>query len=187
MNWLQVTHRFIQCLTTYCACLQKRPSGHLWKPPSNLRASAAPADEGQRIAMSRTAESIKVAAVHSAAPFLDLDAGVELAIDYIQQAGRQGAHIVAFPETYLPGYPYWIWSHTSKHSAPLYAELFHNAVDLKGAASQALADAAGRAGVWVVMGMNERDGGTLYNTQAYYSPQGELVARHRKLQPTNAE
>lgn len=69
--------------------------------------------------MSRTAESIKVAAVHSAAPFLDLDAGVELAIDYIQQAGRQGAHIVAFPETYLPGYPYWIWSHTSKHSAPL--------------------------------------------------------------------
>lgn len=137
--------------------------------------------------MSRTAETIKVAAVHSAAPFLDLDAGIELAIDYIQQAGRQGAHIVAFPETYLPGYPYWIWSHTSKHSAPLYAELFQNSVDLEGSASQALADAAGRAGVWVVMGMNEREGGTLYNTQAYYSPQGQLVARHRKLQPTNAE
>lgn len=137
--------------------------------------------------MSHFAGSIKAAAVHSAAPFLDLDAGVELAIDYIHQAGRQGSHIVAFPETYLPGYPYWIWSHISKRSAPLYAELFHNSVDLEGSASQALADAAGQAGVWVVMGMNERAGGTLYNTQAYYSPQGQLVARHRKLQPTNAE
>lgn len=137
--------------------------------------------------MTHFTETIKAAAVHSAAPFLDLDASVELAIDYIQQAGREGAHIIAFPETYLPGYPYWIWSHTSKRSAAFYAELFQNSVDLNGPASQALADAARKAGLWVVMGMNEREGGTLYNTQAYYSPQGTLAARHRKLQPTNAE
>src|SRR5690625_380895 len=86
--------------------------------------------------MTQFTETIKAAAVHSAAPFLDLDASVELAIDYIQQAGREGAHIIAFPETYLPGYPYWIWSHTSKRSAAFYAELFQNSVDLNGPASQ---------------------------------------------------
>lgn len=137
--------------------------------------------------MTDTKKIIKVAAVHSAAPFLDLKAGVQQAREYILEAGRAGAHLVAFPETYLPGYPYWIWSHTSKYAAPFFAELFHNAVDLQGPESQALADAAKEAGVWVVMGLNERDQSTLYNTQAYYSPQGQLVARHRKLQPTNAE
>jgi predicted amidohydrolase len=54
--------------------------------------------------------------------------GVQKACEYIREAGRAGAHLVAFPETYLPGYPYWIWSHTSKYAAPFFAELFHNAV-----------------------------------------------------------
>jgi nitrilase len=137
--------------------------------------------------MTDTQNIVKVAAVHSAAPFLDLAAGVQQACEYIREAGRAGAHLIAFPETYLPGYPYWIWSHTSKYAAPFFAELFHNAVDLQGPESQAIADAAKEAGAWVVMGLNEREGGTLYNTQAYYSPQGRLVARHRKLHPTNAE
>jgi predicted amidohydrolase len=81
--------------------------------------------------------SLPSAAVHSAAPFLDLAAGVQKACEYIREAGRAGAHLVAFPETYLPGYPYWIWSHTSKYAAPFFAELFHNAVDLQGPESQA--------------------------------------------------
>lgn len=130
---------------------------------------------------------VKAAAVHAAAPFLDLEAGVEQARGFIAEAGANGAQLVAFPETYLPGYPYWVWSHTAKYAAPLFAQLFHNSVELPSAASDAIADAAKRAGVWVVMGMDEKDGGTLYNTLAYYSPQGRLVSRHRKLVPTNAE
>lgn len=130
---------------------------------------------------------VKVAAVHAAAPYLKLEAGVEQACSFIREAGRNGARLVVFPETYLPGYPYWIWSHTAKYAAPLFAELYANSVELPGPASDRIAAAAGEAGAWVVMGMDEREGGTLYNTLAYYSPNGRLVARHRKLQPTNAE
>ncbi|HJE57493.1 MAG TPA: carbon-nitrogen hydrolase family protein [Nocardiopsis listeri] len=137
--------------------------------------------------MDTTSSTVKVAAVHAAAPFLDLAAGVEQARGFIREAGREGARLVAFPETYLPGYPYWVWSHTPKHAAPLFAQLYANSVELPGEASRALGEAAREAGVWVVMGLDERDGGTLYNTQAYFSPAGELVARHRKLHPTNAE
>lgn len=133
------------------------------------------------------AATVRVAVVHDAAPFLDLAAGTARACELIRQAGEAGANLVVFPETYLPGYPYWIWSHTAKYAAPLFAELYANSVVLPGPESDAIAEAAREAGLWVAIGMDEREGGTLYNTLAYYSPQGELVARHRKLQPTNAE
>lgn len=118
---------------------------------------------------------------------MNLEAGVEQACEFIREAGRNGAQLVVFPETYLPGYPYWIWSHTAKYAAPLFAELYANSVELPGPASDAIATAARDAGTWVVMGLDEKEGGTLYNTLAYYSPNGNLVARHRKLHPTNAE
>ncbi len=130
---------------------------------------------------------VKVAAVHGAAPFLDLQAGVERTCELILEAGRGGAKLVAFPETYLPGYPHWIWSHTTKYGAPLFAELYHNSIELPSKESKRIGEAARAAGVWVVLGVDEREGGTVYNTQAYFSPGGELVARHRKLHPTNAE
>lgn len=135
----------------------------------------------------KTSHTVKVAAVHAAAPFLDLAAGIEKTCEFILEAGRNGAQLVAFPETFLPGYPYWIWSHTPKHAAPFFAELHHNAMELPSRESEAIAAAAREAGLWVVLGVNERDGGTLYNTQAYFAPSGQLVAKHRKLHPTNAE
>jgi aliphatic nitrilase len=131
--------------------------------------------------------TVKVAAVHAASVFLDRDACVEKACALIEEAGREGAGLIAFPETFLPGYPFWIWTHTTRHSAPLFAELYANAVELPSEASRAIGDAARRAGAWVVMGLNEREGGTLYNTLAYFDDQGRLVARHRKLQPTHVE
>lgn len=137
--------------------------------------------------MTTTPQAIRVAAVHSAAPFLDLDGAVQQACRQIREAAGQGARLIVFPEAYLPGYPYWIWSHTAKYAAPLFAELYANSVVLSDTASSEIGAAARDAGVWVNIGMTERDGGTLYNTMAWYAPSGELVARHRKLQPTNAE
>lgn len=137
--------------------------------------------------MADTYPTVRVAAVHGACEFLDRDAGVEQACAIIAEAGQNGAQLVAFPETYLPGYPYWIWTHTPAQSAPLFGELYANAVQLPSPASRRIGEAARRAGVWVSLGLNEREGGTLYNTQAYFDDQGLLVARHRKLQPTNVE
>ena len=137
--------------------------------------------------MSTSFETIRVAAVHAAAPFLDLDAGVRSAVAFIHEAAAGGARLVAFPETFLPGYPHWIWSHTAKYSAPLFAELFRNAIEFPSPQARTIAAAAQEAGVWVCLGVNEREGGTLYNTMAWFSPEGRLAAKHRKLHPTNAE
>ncbi len=131
--------------------------------------------------------SFTVAAVHAASEFLDLDASVDKACRLIREAGRAGARLIAFPECFLPGYPLWIWSHTPAESAPLFARLFEQAVELPSEATWRLGDAAHEARAWVCMGMNEREGGTLYNTLAWFDDRGRLVARHRKLQPTNAE
>ncbi|OJX68371.1 MAG: hypothetical protein BGO95_09380 [Micrococcales bacterium 73-13] len=131
--------------------------------------------------------TVRVAAVHAAAPFLDLRAGVARTVELIHEAAAGGAQLVAFPETFLPGYPHWIWSHTAKYAAPLFAELYANAVEFPSVEADAIARAARDAGIWVCLGVDERDRGTLYNTMAWFSPEGRLVAKHRKLQPTNAE
>ncbi|MGH9110539.1 MAG: carbon-nitrogen hydrolase family protein [Acidimicrobiales bacterium] len=131
--------------------------------------------------------NVRVAAVHAAPEYLDREASVDKACALIERAGRAGAQLVAFPETFVPGYPFWIWSHTPAQGAPLFAELYANAVELPSAATEQIGEAARSARAWVVLGLNEREGGTLYNTQAYFDDGGRLVARHRKLQPTNAE
>ena len=131
--------------------------------------------------------STRVAAVHSASVFLDRQGTLEKALSLIDEAAGQGAQIIAFPETYLPGYPFWIWTHTPTTGAPLFQRLFDNAIEVPGPETAALAQAAAKAGAWIVMGVDEKSGGTLYNTMLYFSPSGELVGRHRKLQPTHAE
>lgn len=134
-----------------------------------------------------TQSSFTAAAVHAASEFLDLDASVDKACRLIEEAGRSGARLVVFPESFLPGYPFWIWTHTPAESAPLFAELFGQSVELPSDATRLLGRAARDARTWVCIGINEREGGTLYNTLAWFDDVGRLVARHRKLQPTNAE
>lgn len=130
---------------------------------------------------------LRVAAVHAASPFLDRDAGVEKACNLIADAARNGARLVVFPETFIPGYPFWIWTHTPATSGALFLRLYANSVELKSSATARIGQAAKRAGCYVVIGVSERDGGTLYNTLLYFDDLGEIVGRHRKLQPTSVE
>jgi len=130
---------------------------------------------------------VHVAAVHAASPFLDREAGVAKACALIAEAGANGAQLVVFPETFLPGYPFWIWTHTPAMSGELYLRFYANSIELVSEATATLGAAAKRAGCHVVIGISERDGGTLYNTLVYFDDKGEIVGRHRKLQPTNVE
>ena len=129
----------------------------------------------------------KVASVHASPVFLDLDATIEKACALIDEAGQNGARIIAFPEVYAPGYPYWIWTHTPITGAPFFVRLYKNAVEIPGAATKKIGEAARRAGSYVVMGATERDGGTLYNTLIYFDADGSVIGRHRKLVPTAVE
>lgn len=129
----------------------------------------------------------RVAAVHAASVFLDRDGSVAKTCALIEEAAANGARLIAFPEVFIPGYPFWIWTHTPTTGAPLFFELFDNAVEVPSETTAALGEAARRAGAYVVVGVDEREGGTLYNTLLYFDDRGELIGRHRKLVPTHAE
>lgn len=129
----------------------------------------------------------KAAAVHAASVFLNRDESIDKACRLIEESAEQGADLVAFPETFVPGYPFWIWTHTPTRGAPLYYEMYTNSVEIGSDATDRIGSAARRAGVYVVLGMSEREGGTLYNTQLYFDRSGAIMGRHRKLQPTHVE
>ncbi|MBI2994827.1 MAG: carbon-nitrogen hydrolase family protein [Gammaproteobacteria bacterium] len=132
-------------------------------------------------------QKLTVAAVHAASSFLDRDAGVGKTCRLIAEAATKGARLVVFPETFIPGYPFWIWTHTPSMGGKFFLELVANSVTIGSEATERIGATAREAGVHVVVGVSERDGGTLYNTLLYFSDNGSIIGRHRKLQPTVVE
>lgn len=128
-----------------------------------------------------------VAAVHAAPEFLDADASIAKACGFIAQAGERGIDLVVFPEVFVPGFPYWINLYPPSKQFPLHAKYRAASVEVPGPLVQQLQDAAREAQVNVVIGVSERDGGTLFNTQLHLDERGTLLGKHRKLQPTYAE
>jgi nitrilase len=130
-----------------------------------------------------------VAAVQAAPVFLDLPATLDKVDALVAEAVAGGASLVVFPEAFVPTYPDWVWRTPawSEAASDLQQRLHENAVELPGPAADRLGDIAARHGVLLVVGVNEREGGTLYNTIAYLSSDGELLGRHRKLVPTGGE
>lgn len=138
--------------------------------------------------------SVLIATAQAAPIFLDRDATVDKACGLIAEAGRSGARLVAFPESFIPAYPDWAWAVPAGEEGilnGLYAELLENAVDIPGDAASRLCQAAKQAKTHVVMGMTERNseasGGSLYNTLLYIDPEGNILGKHRKLVPTGGE
>jgi nitrilase len=139
-------------------------------------------------------EALVVATVQAAPVFLDRDATVERAVSLIEEAANEGARLIAFPETWIPGYPSWIY-HAAKWDDPAskraFARLLANSVPVPSPATDALCLAAQEAGVHVVVGIHERDAafstGTIYNSLLFISSEGEILGTHRKLVPTHAE
>jgi aliphatic nitrilase len=129
------------------------------------------------------------AAVQAAPVFLDRDATIDKACELIDEAGKAGARLIVFPETWVPMYPFW---HTNENvfSGEVFTRLWKNSVEIPSAATDKVAAAAKRANAYVVLGINERDlatRGTLYNTMLWFGPDGEITHRHRKLMPTFTE
>ncbi|MXP42485.1 hypothetical protein GRI75_12625 [Altererythrobacter soli] len=130
---------------------------------------------------------VKVAAVHAASPFLDREAGVEKTCALIAEAAAGGAELIVFPETFIPGYPVWIWTHTPAQGSAFFIRLYANSIVVPSEATDRIGAAARKASAWVAVGISERDGGTLYNTLLYFDDSGRIVGKHRKLVPTCVE
>jgi nitrilase len=133
-----------------------------------------------------------LAAVQAAPVFLDKAATTALVCRLIRQAGERGADVIAFPENFIPGHPYWFQFYNAYDaiSRKFSVEYFKNAVEVPGPETQAIGDAVRDAGAWTVVGMCERDHGTLgtlFNTLVFFAPDGTIVGKHRKIALTNAE
>ena len=136
-------------------------------------------------------EPVKVAAVQAAPVLLDRDATIGKVVALTEKAAAEGAGLVAFPEAFVPGYPDWVWRTRpwDENATALYARLFDQAVIVGSPATEVLADTARRLGIWLSVGVDERDDkdSTIYNTLLHFAPDGSLAARHRKLMPTGGE
>ncbi|OLT23130.1 nitrilase [Pseudonocardia sp. CNS-139] len=131
--------------------------------------------------------SFKAAAVQSEPAYLDIDATLDKACDFIAEAARNGARLVAFPEAYLPGYPIFAFMGDTNYVQRHYHELYKNSVEVPSEAIRRLSLAARQNDVHLCMSCDEKDGGSLYLTQFWFSPTGDLMGKHRKLRPSGAE
>lgn len=136
----------------------------------------------------------RVAVIQHPPVWLDRAATLARAVELVREAAAGGATLVCLPEAFVPGFPIWVWSlrpNAYDVAEELYARLVAQAVDLAADDLQPLRDVARSCQVTIVCGINECDrsfsGTTLYNTVVIIGPDGQLLNRHRKLVPTNAE
>lgn len=131
----------------------------------------------------------KAAAVQTAPVFLDAGKTVDKAISIITEAAGNGAKLIAFPEVFIAGYPYWNWIMTPVQGSKWYEKLYRSSVAADDPEIIRLCNAAKQHSINVVIGMNERGEsyGEIYNTNLIISSEGEIIGKHRKLVPTWAE
>jgi nitrilase len=139
--------------------------------------------------------TVPVAVVQAAPVIMERDATIEKVAALTREAAASGARLVLFPEAFVPAYPRGlgfgvvVGSRTAA-GRRLFARYNANAVEVPSAATERLGAAAREAGVYLAVGVIERDavsGGTLYCTLLYFGPDGRLLGKHRKLKPTAGE
>jgi nitrilase len=143
----------------------------------------------------KAASPYRVAVVQHPPVALNRQKTLARGVELLDEAAAGGARLVSFPETWVPGYPEWIWRLRPGDdyglSGDIHKRLLENSVDLKAGQLKSIQAAAKRLKVTVSIGIHERDGefsrGTLYNSLVLIGPDGEILNRHRKLVPTNPE
>ena len=126
--------------------------------------------------------------------FLDKAGTVEKTCALIERAAGSGASLIAFPETWIPGYPVWLdcapsaglWEHPPAEH-PIFRILFENSIVVPGPETSLIGEFVRKVGATVVLSAHEQFGGTLYNTQFTFGPSGAVEQIHRKVMPTYTE
>jgi len=130
---------------------------------------------------------VRAAAVQIAPDFERPDGTLDRVCTAIDEAADRGARLVVFPETFVPYYPYFSFVLPPCKQGPEHLRLYEQAVVVPGPITQAVAERARTRGVVVLLGVNERDHGSLYNTQLLFDADGRLVLKRRKITPTYHE
>ena len=139
--------------------------------------------------MSIDFKKFKAATVQTAPIFLNVEKTIAKAIAFIKEAADNGAQLIAFPEVFVAGYPYWNWIMTPVQGSKWYEQLYKNSVAVTDESMKPLFKAAKDHNMHIVIGINERGDsyGEIYNTNLIIDNKGNLIGKHRKLVPTWAE
>ena len=129
----------------------------------------------------------KAAVVQAAPVFMDLEGCVDKGISMIENAAKEGAKLVAFPECWFPGYPWWTWLSAAPYNIRYFQQYHENCLVVGSEPFKRLAQAARDNAIFVSVGASERDYGSLFIAQFMFDDQGQLIQARRKLKPTHME
>jgi nitrilase len=127
---------------------------------------------------------VKAAAVQLAPVLESGDGTVEKVLSAIDAAAARGVEIAVFPETLVPAYPYFSFVRPAVQMGAEHMRLYEQAVTVPGPVTEAVGQAARAHGMVVVLGVTERDHGSLYNAQLVFDADGALLLHRRKITPT---
>jgi len=134
-----------------------------------------------------TKQVVRAAAVQAAPVFMDLQGAVAKTVGLIEDAAKQGCDLVVFPETWLPGYPWYIWLNPTLHNMKYFGDYHANSIEVDSDEFNTIAQAAKDNNIFVSTGASERDHGSLYIAQFLFGNDGSLLSARRKLKPTHQE
>jgi nitrilase len=131
--------------------------------------------------------TVKAAAVQISPVLYSQSGTMEKVLKAIETAAKEGVELIVFPETFVPYYPYFSFVLPPVLMGKAHMQLYEEAVTVPGPVSEAMSQAATTHQMVIVLGVNEREHGSLYNTQLIFDASGECVLKRRKLTPTYHE
>lgn len=131
--------------------------------------------------------TVRAAAVQIAPDLQNPGQTVQRVCQAMEEAAAQGVQIIVFPETFVPYYPYFSFVSPPVQQGKEHLRLYEHAVCVPGEETAAVSALAARYNMVVVLGVNERDHGTLYNAQIVFDGTGEILLKRRKITPTYHE
>ena len=129
----------------------------------------------------------KAAAVTAEPGWFDLELSVQKTIKWINEAGAAGCRLVAFPEVWIPGYPYWMWKINYQQSLPFLKAYRENSLPSDSDEMRRIRVAARENGIYVSLGYSEIDMATCHLAQVLIGPNGDILNHRRKIKPTHVE
>jgi nitrilase len=131
--------------------------------------------------------TVRAAAAQIAPDLTSADGTLARVLQTLRDAAKQGVELIVFPETFVPYYPYFSFVQPPVLQGADHLLLMQRAPTVPGPLTDAVAAAAREHGMVVVLGVNERDHGSLYNTQLVFDADGRLLLKRRKITPTYHE
>jgi len=137
-------------------------------------------------------KDIKVAVVQASPVLFNKHKTIEKTKEYIKEAVKTGAKLILFPEAYIGDYPNGLSFGTTvgnrtEEGREMWLRYYNNAIDVPGKETRLFAEWAKEYQIYLNIGVIERDNGTLYCTLLYFTPDGKLAGKHRKIKPTAME